>query len=52
MGKTLIYHGSYAEIRMPKILVGRNTKDFGFGFYCTANALKCLRFEYAEEVKP
>ncbi len=35
MGKTLIYHGSYAKIRMPKILIGRNTKDFGFGFYCT-----------------
>lgn len=33
MGKTLIYHGSYAKIRMPKILVGRNTKDFGFGFF-------------------
>ena len=26
MGKTLIYHGSYT---------GRNTKDFGNGFYCT-----------------
>lgn len=35
MGKTLIYHGSYAKIRMPKILIGRNTKDFGAGFYCT-----------------
>lgn len=35
MGKTLIYHGSYAKIRMPEILIGRNTKDFGPGFYCT-----------------
>ena len=30
-----VYHGSYKEVRSPKILVGRNTKDFGPGFYCT-----------------
>ena len=35
MAKTLIYHGSYTEIQNPKIIVGRHTKDFGFGFYCT-----------------
>lgn len=35
MGKMLVYHGSYAEVREPKIIVGRNTKDFGTGFYCT-----------------
>lgn len=35
MGKMLIYHGSYTEVREPKIIVGRNTKDFGTGFYCT-----------------
>lgn len=35
MGKMLIYHGSYTEVREPKIVVGRNTKDFGTGFYCT-----------------
>lgn len=51
MGRMLIYHGSYAEIKEPKIIPGGNTKDFGAGFYCTTNALKCLHFEYAEEVK-
>lgn len=35
MGKTLIYHGSYTEVNTPKIITGRNTKDFGNGFYCT-----------------
>lgn len=35
MGKTLIYHGSYTEVNTPKIIMGRNTKDFGNGFYCT-----------------
>ena len=35
MAKTLIYHGSYTEIQNPKIIDGRHTKDFGFGFYCT-----------------
>lgn len=35
MGKTLIYHGSYTEIKSPKIITGRSTKDFGNGFYCT-----------------
>lgn len=35
MGKMLIYHGSYTEIKVPRIISGRNTKDFGAGFYCT-----------------
>lgn len=35
MGKSLIYHGSYTEIKSPEIITGRNTKDFGNGFYCT-----------------
>ena len=35
MGKMLVYHGSYAEIQQPRIIVGRNTKDFGTGFICT-----------------
>lgn len=35
MGKILVYHGSYTEIKKPKIIIGRNTKDFGNGFYCT-----------------
>lgn len=35
MGKMTVYHGSYTTIRHPKIIRGRNTKDFGPGFYCT-----------------
>ena len=35
MGKMTVYHGSNASIRHPEIRVGRNTKDFGPGFYCT-----------------
>lgn len=35
MGKMTVYHGSYAVIKQPKVIHGKNTKDFGFGFYCT-----------------
>ena len=35
MGKMLVFHGSYTEVQQPQIIVGRNTKDFGTGFYCT-----------------
>ncbi|MCM1086949.1 MAG: DUF3990 domain-containing protein [Muribaculaceae bacterium] len=35
MGKMTVYHGSYASVEKPDIVIGRNTKDFGVGFYCT-----------------
>lgn len=35
MGKMAVYHDSYAIIKNPKIIQGKNTKDFGSGFYCT-----------------
>lgn len=35
MGQMTIYHGSYTTIQKPDIVKGRNTKDFGTGFYCT-----------------
>ncbi len=35
MGKMTVYHGSYTAIEHPQIVIGRNTKDFGPGFYCT-----------------
>ena len=35
MGKMTVYHGSYMAIEHPNIIKGRNTKDFGSGFYCT-----------------
>ena len=35
MGKMIVYHGGYKKIESPKIIFGKNTKDFGTGFYCT-----------------
>ncbi len=35
MGKMTVYHGSYTTVQKPAIIKGRNTKDFGPGFYCT-----------------
>lgn len=31
----IIYHGSYCEVKNPKMIEGKYTKDFGTGFYCT-----------------
>ena len=30
-----VYHGGYQPVPNPEIRIGRNTKDFGPGFYCT-----------------
>lgn len=30
-----VYHGSFIEVKDPRVLQGRYTKDFGKGFYCT-----------------
>lgn len=35
MGKMTVYHGSYTTVKTPVIKKGKNTKDFGSGFYCT-----------------
>ena len=35
MAKMTVYHGSYQKAEQPKLITGRNTKDFGTGFYCT-----------------
>ena len=35
MAKMTVYHGGYTSVEHPEIRVGRNTKDFGTGFYCT-----------------
>lgn len=35
MAKMTVYHGSYQKVEQPKLITGRNTKDFGTGFYCT-----------------
>ena len=35
MALLTVYHGSYQPVERPEIRKGRNTKDFGTGFYCT-----------------
>lgn len=35
MGKMTVYQGSYTAVVNPRIIIGKNTKDFGPGFYCT-----------------
>lgn len=35
MSKMTVYRGSYTAVEKPRIIIGRNTKDFGSGFYCT-----------------
>lgn len=35
MAKMTVYHGGYMPVEHPEIRKGRNTKDFGTGFYCT-----------------
>lgn len=35
MARMTVYHGGYQKVKKPEIRKGRNTKDFGTGFYCT-----------------
>lgn len=35
MGRMAVYHGSYMPVKEPRVIIGKNTKDFGPGFYCT-----------------
>ena len=35
MAKMTVYHGGNMPVEHPQIRVGKNTKDFGTGFYCT-----------------
>ncbi|MCI8335477.1 MAG: DUF3990 domain-containing protein [Lachnospiraceae bacterium] len=46
MGKMTVCHGSYLSVKKPDIIKGRNTKDFGPGFYC----MDILEFISSEEV--
>ena len=34
MAKMTVYHGGYEPVSDPEIRIGRNTIDFGAGFYC------------------
>lgn len=44
MGKMTIYHGSYTTVEHPRIIIKRNTKDFGPGFYCTLIREQAVRW--------
>lgn len=44
MEKMTVYHGNYTIIEKPKILKGKNTKDFGLGFYCTIIREQAIRW--------
>ena len=35
MAMMTVYHGGYQPVEKPEIRKGRNTKNFGTGFYCT-----------------
>lgn len=35
MAMMTVYHGGYQAVEKPEIRIGRNTKDFENGFYCT-----------------
>lgn len=43
MSKQIIYHGSYCEVKEPRIIKGI--------VFCTENALKCIKFIGAEEIE-
>ena len=34
MAMMTVYHGGFRPVEYPEIRIGRNTKDFGNGFYC------------------
>lgn len=40
----MLYHGSNVEVINPKIIQGRFTKDFGYGFYCTIKEEQAKRW--------
>lgn len=46
----LVYHGSFTEIQIPEIRKGRNTKDFGIGFYCTVIKEQAQRWARRYEI--
>ena len=51
MGKMTVYHGGYVPVEQPEIRKGRNTKDFGTGFYCTVIKEQAQRWAKRYETK-
>ena len=39
-----VYHGGYELVSVPETRTGRNTKDFGPGFYCTVTKEQAQRW--------
>ena len=50
-GKMTVYHGGYVPVEQPEIRKGRNTKDFGTGFYCTVIKEQAQRWAKRYETK-
>ena len=46
-----VYHGGYQAVEKPEIRKGRNTKDFGTGFYCTIIKEQAQRWAKRYETK-
>jgi len=46
MAKMTVYHGGYQPVKKPEIRKGRNTKDFGYGFYCMVLCQEKVQIKY------
>ncbi|MDR2833583.1 MAG: DUF3990 domain-containing protein, partial [Streptococcaceae bacterium] len=44
MSKITVFHGGFCEVINPEIRIGRYTKDFGSGFYCTIIREQAIRW--------
>lgn len=51
MAKMTVYHGGYMPVERPEIRIGRNTKDFGPGFYCTVIKEQAIRWARRYDTK-
>ena len=51
MAKMTVYHGGYQPVKKPEIRKGRNTKDFGYGFYRTIIKEQAQRWAKRYETK-
>lgn len=51
MAMMTVYHGGYMPVKTPQIIVGRHTKDFGAGFYCTVIKEQAQRWAKRYETK-
>lgn len=51
MAKMTVYHGGYQPVKKPEIRKGRNTKDFGYGFYCMIIKEQAQRWAKRYETK-